>query len=72
VNRVENKLSQRPRIFLVIPLKTNLREKILTLLVGDDWYKEVKDNIRQDTMMVLKFEGYTLDNDGLMRYNNKI
>jgi hypothetical protein len=72
MNRVENKLSQRPRIFLVIPLKTNLREKILTLLVGDDWYKEVKDNIRQDTMMVLKFEGYTLDNDGLMRYNNKI
>jgi hypothetical protein len=23
-------------------------------------------------MMVLKFEGYTLDNDGLMRYKNRI
>jgi hypothetical protein len=23
-------------------------------------------------MMVLKFEGYTLDNDGLLRYNNRI
>jgi hypothetical protein len=30
MNRVEDTLSQRPRIFSVIPLQTNLREKILT------------------------------------------
>jgi hypothetical protein len=72
MNRVEDALSQRPCIFLVIPLKTNLRENILALQINDDWYKEVKENIEQDTMMVPKFEGYTLDNDRLMRYNNRI
>jgi hypothetical protein len=72
MNRVEDALSQIPHIFLVILLQTNLREKILTIQFDDDWYKEVKENIGQETMMVPRFEGYTLDNDGLMRYNNKI
>ena len=31
VNRVADALSRRPHIFLVFPLQTNLREKILTL-----------------------------------------
>ena len=65
-------MSQRPHIFSVIPLQTNLRENILIIHFNDDWYKEVKENIRQDTMMVPKFEGYTLENDGVLRYNNKI
>jgi hypothetical protein len=47
-----------------------LRENILTIHHDEDWYKEVKENIRQDTMLVQKFEGY--ENDGLMRYNNWI
>jgi hypothetical protein len=72
VNRVEYVLSQRPHIFSVIPLQMNLRENIITIQFEDDWYKEVKENVRQDTMMVPKFEGYTLDNDGLLRYNNII
>ena len=50
----------------------NLWEKILNLQIDDDWYKEFQDNIRQNTMMVPKFEGYSLDNDGLLRYNNQI
>jgi hypothetical protein len=45
VNRVADALSQRPRIFSVLPLQTNLREKILTLQRNDDWYKGVKDFI---------------------------
>jgi hypothetical protein len=52
VNRVADALGQRPRIFLVFPLQTNLREKILTLQHDDDWYREVEDFIRQNTMMV--------------------
>jgi hypothetical protein len=52
VNRVADALSQRPCIFSVIPLKMNLRENILTIQIDDDWYKEVKENIGQDTMMV--------------------
>jgi hypothetical protein len=41
VNRVADALSQRPRIFSVLPLQTNLREKILTLQHDDEWYKDV-------------------------------
>jgi hypothetical protein len=52
VNRVADALSQRPRIFLVLPLQMNLREKILTLQRNDDWYKEVEGFIGQNTMMV--------------------
>jgi hypothetical protein len=37
---------------LVLPLQTNLREKILTLQRDDDWYKEVEGFIGQNTMMV--------------------
>jgi hypothetical protein len=35
-------------------------------------YKEVKGNIRQETIMVPRIEGYKLDNDVLIRYNNHI
>jgi hypothetical protein len=72
VNKVVDALSQRPHIFSVISLQMNLRENILAIHIDDDWYKEVKENIGQDTMMVPRFEGYTLDNDGLMRYSNRI
>jgi hypothetical protein len=36
INRVADALSQRPIIFSVIPLKTNLRENILALRIDDD------------------------------------
>jgi hypothetical protein len=72
MNRVVDALSQRPHIFSMIPLQTNLRGKILNLQCDDDWYKEVKDFIRQNTMMVPKFEGFTMDNDRLLRFEGQI
>jgi hypothetical protein len=51
-----------------MPLQTNQRENILTLHHNDDGYKEVKDFIKQNTMMVPKFEGFTVDNEGLLRF----
>jgi hypothetical protein len=72
VNRVEDALSRRPHIFSVIPLKMNLRENILALQIDDDWYKEVKANTGKDTMMLPKFEGYSLYNEGFLRYNDII
>jgi hypothetical protein len=36
VKKVVDALSQRPHIFSVIPLQTNLREKILTIQCDDD------------------------------------
>jgi hypothetical protein len=67
---VVDALSHRPHIFSVLPLETNLCENILSLQRDDDWYKEVKDFIRQNTMMEPRFEGFTLDNDGLLRFEN--
>ena len=50
----------------------NLHENILTLQRDDDWYKEVKDFIRQNTMKVPKFEGFTVENDGFLRFKGWI
>jgi hypothetical protein len=72
VNRVVDALNRRPHIFSLIQLKMNLQETILELQIDDDWYKQLKDNIRQDTMMIPRYEGYSLDNDGLLRYNGRI
>jgi hypothetical protein len=72
VNRVEDAPSRRPHIFSVLSLKMNLREKILTLQIDDDWYKEVKKNIGQDIMMVPRYEGYSLDDEGLLIFNIRI
>jgi hypothetical protein len=69
---VADALSQRPHIFSVLSLQTNLHENILTLQCDDDWYKEVKDFIRQNTMMVPIFEGFTFDENGLLRFKNQI
>jgi hypothetical protein len=70
MDKVANALSQRPLIFLVMPLQTNLCENILTLQCNDDWYKEVKDFIKQNTMLVPKFEGFTMDNDESLIFKN--
>jgi hypothetical protein len=72
VNRVADALSRRPRIFSMLPLQTNLREKILTLQRDDDWYKGVEDFIGQNTMMVPRYEGFTVDSDGLLRLKGRI
>jgi hypothetical protein len=72
MNRVVDALSWRPCIFLVIPLQMNLCENILTLQCDDDWYKDFKEFIGQKTMLVPKFEGFTMEIDRLMRYNNPI
>ena len=72
MNRVVDALSQRPCIFSMIPLQTNIRENILTLQHDNDWNKEVKNFIGQNTMMVPKFEGFKMENDELLRYDNWI
>jgi hypothetical protein len=72
VNRVEDALSQRPWIFSVMPLQDNIRENILTLQHDDDCYKEAKDFIGNNTMMVPRFGGFTFDDDGLLIFKNKI
>jgi hypothetical protein len=45
INKLADALSQRPHIFSVISLKTNLQEKILALQFDDKWYTKVKYNV---------------------------
>lgn len=66
VNRVADALSRRSWIFSLIPLKTNLREKLLELQFKDTWYQEVCKSLREDEMGVPKYEEYSLDNDGVL------
>ena len=72
MKRVVDALIQRPSIFLVMPLKKNFHENIITFQYDDDWYEEVKNFIGQNTMMVPKFEGFIVDNDRLLRFKGRI
>ena len=72
MNLVADALSWRPHIVFMFPLQTNLHENILTLQRDDEWYKEVEGFIRQNTMMVPRFEGFTFDDDRLFRFKNWI
>jgi hypothetical protein len=65
---VADALSQRPHIFSLFPLQMNQHEKIITLQRDDDWYKEVEGFIGQNTMMVPRYEGFSFDRDGLLRF----
>jgi hypothetical protein len=44
-NVVADALSRRPRVFSLVPLKVNLRERVLTQLRGDSWYLKVTSNL---------------------------
>jgi hypothetical protein len=72
MNQVADALSRRPHIFSVLPLQTNLCENILTLQHDNDWYKEVEGFIGQNTMMVPRYEGFSFDDDGLLRFRSWI
>jgi hypothetical protein len=44
-NVVVDALSRIPRIFSLVPLKFNLRERVLMQLCGDSWYLKVTPNL---------------------------
>ena len=72
MNKVADALSRRPRIFSLVPSKTNLWEKILKLQLEDEWYREVKTELENEVMKSPKYEGYVFEEDGLLRYNKRI
>jgi hypothetical protein len=45
-NVVTDALSRRPRVFSLVPLKINLRERVMTQLHGDSWYLKVTSNLQ--------------------------
>jgi hypothetical protein len=44
-NVVADALSRRPRVFSLVPLKVNLRERVLMQLQRDNWYLKVTSNL---------------------------
>ena len=67
-NVVVDALSRRPHVFSLVPLKANLRERVLTQLLGDNWYLKVTSNLESGRQLDPKYDGYSLEADGLLRY----
>jgi hypothetical protein len=61
-------LSRRPCVFSLVPLKVNPREHVLTQLQRHSWYLKVTSNLQSGRQLDLKYEGYSLEADGLLRY----
>jgi hypothetical protein len=71
-NVVADALSRRPRIFSFVTLKVNLREHVLTQLLGDSWYLKLTSNLQSRRQLDPKYEGYSLEIDGLLRYRGRM
>jgi hypothetical protein len=67
-NVVADALSRRPCVFSLVPLKVNMREHVLAQLHGDSWYLKVTSNLQSGRQLDPKYEGYSLEADGLLRY----
>jgi hypothetical protein len=71
-NVVADALSRRPRIFSLVTLKVNLREHVLTQLLGDSWYLKGTLNLQSGRQLDPKYEGYNLETDGLLIYRGRM
>ena len=67
-NVVVDALSRRPRVFSSVPLKVKLGERVLGQLLGDNWYLKVTSTLQSGRQLDPKYEGYSLEADGLLRY----
>jgi hypothetical protein len=45
---------------------------VLTQLQGDSWYLEVTSNLQSGGQLDPKYEGYSLESDGLLRYRGRM
>jgi hypothetical protein len=71
-NVVTDALSRRPRIFSLVTLKVNLREHVLTKLPRDSCYLKITSNLQSGRQLDPKYEGYSLETDGLLRYRGRM
>ena len=71
-NVVADALSRRPRIFSLIPLRVDLKEKVLEQLLGDGWYIKVTSDIQSGKKCGSKYYGYHIEEYGLLRYQGRM
>ena len=65
-NVVADSLRRKLRIFSLIPLKVDLKERVLGKLVEDSWYLKFLSALQGGRKVEPKFEGYELEADGLL------
>src|SRR5713101_4413041 len=51
--------------------QSDLRQKIVNHTVGDELYEQVKDKLQQQSLEK-RYEGYKLEEDGLLTYKGRI
>jgi hypothetical protein len=71
-NVVVDALRRRPCVFSLVPLKVNLRERVLGKILGDSWYLKVTSNLQSGRKLDPKYEGYSMEEDGLLRYRGRM
>ena len=71
-NVVVDSLSRRLRIFSLIPLKVDLKERVLGQLLGENWYLKVTSTIQSGKKLESKYDGYHIEEDGLFPYQGRI
>jgi hypothetical protein len=71
-NVVADALSRKPHGFSLVTLKVNLRECVLEQLLGDSWYLKVTSTLQSGRQLDPKYEGYSLEVDGLLRYQGRM
>ena len=71
-NVVADALSRRPRIFSLIPIKVDLRQRVLEQLIRDSWYLKVRSSLDSKRSKKPKFDGYELEDDGILRFHGRI
>eukprot|EP00253_Pinus_taeda_P017332 PITA_17332 len=71
-NVVADALSRRPRIFSLIPIKVDLRQRVLDQLIKDSWYLKVRASLEGNRVKESKFEGYVLEHDGILRFHGRM
>ena len=65
-NVVVDSLSKRLRLFSLVPLKVDLKERVLGQLLGVNWYLKVTSTIHSGKKPKYKYEGFHLKEDGLL------
>jgi len=71
-NVVMDAFNKRPHVFSLVPLKVNLRERVLGKLLGDSWYLKVTSTLQSGRQVDQKYEGYRLEADVLLRYQGRM
>jgi len=71
-NVVTDSLRRRPHTFSLAPLKVNLRDQVLGKFLGDDWYLKVISTLQSERNLQPKYEGYSLEEDGLLIYQGRM